>query len=98
MDTDGWPPRRAIVQGRSCRVLRRSRDTTSADQKLVGPFIVGMLRQSRGCQGVIELSVERESPVLDIFPRYLAPANGQEPITILVHSEWDETVPQNHDP
>src|SRR6266852_1328511 len=98
MDTDGWPLRRAIVQSRSCRVLRRGRDTTSADQKLVGPFIVGMLWKIRRCQGVIELSMEREPPALDIFPRYVAPANGQEPITILIRSEWDETVPQNHDP
>ena len=41
--------------------------------------------------------MEGEPPALDIFPRYIAPANGQEPITILVHSQWDETVPQNHD-
>ena len=67
------------------------------DQKLVGARIVGMFRQRCRFPRVIEFSMEGEPPALDIFPRYIAPANGQEPITILVHSEWDEAVPQNHD-
>src|SRR5437016_1076021 len=96
MDTDGKPPRAAIVRSRSCPVLRGRRDTTSADQKLIGALIVGMLRQRCRCQGVIELTMQHEPPALDIFPWHVAPANGQKPIAILVHPERDETVPQNH--
>src|SRR5437016_4521197 len=85
-----------MVRRRSCPILGGSRDTASAYQELVGTLIVGMLRQPCGFQGVIQFPMEREPPALDVFPGYVASANLEETIAILVHSEWDETMSQNH--
>jgi hypothetical protein len=56
-----------------------------------------MFRQRCRFQRVIEFSVQCEPPALDILPRYVAAANGQKPIAILVNPERDETVSQDYD-
>src|SRR5437899_2214030 len=97
MDTDDELPRRVIVRSRSLRVLRRSGDPASTNQKFVGTVVIGMLRQRRPFQGCIELSMKREPPALDIIPGHLTSANRQKTIAIIVHTQRNKPVPQNRD-
>jgi hypothetical protein len=55
-----------------------------------------MLRQRRGFQRLIEFFMERQPPLLHLFPIQFASPDRQKPIAVFVHSERNEAIPQNY--
>lgn len=83
---DYEPLQPEAIRNRSPRVLRRSSDTASTYQEVVGTLIVRMFWQLSGLQRLIELTMEREPLVLNVFPRHVTATDGQEPFAVLVYS------------
>lgn len=65
------------------------------DEKLVGPLVIGPLRQGRLFEGRIEFAMQSQSPFVYLLPRHLRLPDAHQPIPVFMHHDGNHTSLQN---